>query len=122
MIGRDRVVADETPSQMCSARWEMQKRAPRAVCNTFPAPAVPGRIGVVLEEVDVAGDALLPEARFGRSQQIFEDALPCLVVNDQVVNGVALGRGVFRVRGPLNVQVTPNSFSVPKMRRSTGQG
>ena len=24
MMGRDRVVADETPSQMCSARWAMQ--------------------------------------------------------------------------------------------------
>jgi hypothetical protein len=24
MIGRERVVAEETPSQMCSARWAMQ--------------------------------------------------------------------------------------------------
>ena len=39
MIGRDRVVADETPSQMCSARWAMQYIAPRAVCSTLPAPA-----------------------------------------------------------------------------------
>ena len=30
MIGRDRVVALETPSQMCSARWLMQYIAPRA--------------------------------------------------------------------------------------------
>ena len=39
MIGRLRVVADETPSQMCSARWLRQKIAPRAVCSTLPAPA-----------------------------------------------------------------------------------
>jgi hypothetical protein len=39
MIGRLRVVADDTPSQMCSARWEMQNCAPRAVCSTLPAPA-----------------------------------------------------------------------------------
>jgi hypothetical protein len=30
---------DETPSQMCSARWAMQNSAPRAVCSTLPAPA-----------------------------------------------------------------------------------
>jgi hypothetical protein len=39
MIGRLRVVAEETPSQMCSARWLMQNIAPRAVCSTLPAPA-----------------------------------------------------------------------------------
>ena len=39
MMGRLRVVAEETPSQMCSARWLRQKTAPRAVCSTFPAPA-----------------------------------------------------------------------------------
>ncbi len=38
MIGRLRVVAELTPSQMCSARWEMQNMAPRAVCRTLPAP------------------------------------------------------------------------------------
>ena len=39
MIGRDRVVALDTPSQMCSARWLTQYIAPRAVCSTLPAPA-----------------------------------------------------------------------------------
>ena len=39
MIGRERVVALETPSQMCSARCAMQYIAPRAVCSTLPAPA-----------------------------------------------------------------------------------
>ncbi len=38
MIGRERVVADDTPSQMCSARCEMQNWAPRGPCRTFPAP------------------------------------------------------------------------------------
>ena len=36
---RDRVVALDTPSQMCSARWLTQYIAPRAVCRTLPAPA-----------------------------------------------------------------------------------
>ena len=39
MIGRERVVALDTPSQMCSARWLTQYIAPRAVCSTLPAPA-----------------------------------------------------------------------------------
>ena len=39
MMGRLRVVADDTPSQMCSARWLMQYMAPRAVCSTLPDPA-----------------------------------------------------------------------------------
>ncbi len=38
MIGRLRVVALLTPSQMCSARWAMENIAPRAVCSTLPAP------------------------------------------------------------------------------------
>ena len=40
MIGRDRVVALETPSHMWSARWLRQYTAPRGVCSTFPAPAM----------------------------------------------------------------------------------
>ena len=38
MIGRLRVVADETPSQMWSARWLTAKLAPWAVVTTLPAP------------------------------------------------------------------------------------
>ena len=38
MMGRERVVADETPSQMCSARWDRQYWAPRGPCRTLPAP------------------------------------------------------------------------------------
>lgn len=33
MIGRERVVAEETPSQMCSARWLTQYGAPRGLQN-----------------------------------------------------------------------------------------
>ncbi|MEY3482219.1 MAG: hypothetical protein RLZ40_262 [Actinomycetota bacterium] len=39
MIGRLRVVALLTPSQMCSARCEMENIGPRAVCRMWPAPA-----------------------------------------------------------------------------------
>ena len=40
MIGRLRVVAEETLSQMCSARWLTAYSAPRAVCSTLPAPQI----------------------------------------------------------------------------------
>ena len=39
MMGRERVVAEDMPSQMCSARWLTQNMAPRAVWSTLPAPA-----------------------------------------------------------------------------------
>ena len=44
MIGRDRVVADETPSQMCSARWDRQNVAAFGVCSTLPAPQISWRV------------------------------------------------------------------------------
>ncbi len=120
MIGRDRVVADETPSQMCSARWDRQKVAAFGVCSTLPAPrdqlagdqerqqhigdpgeltgphdqvvlvaavGVARRVGVVLEQVDVAADALVGQALLGVDQQVFEHPLAGAVVGDQ------LGRG-----------------------------
>ena len=44
MIGRLRVVAEETPSQMCSARWERQNVAALGVCSTLPAPQISWRV------------------------------------------------------------------------------
>ena len=44
MIGRDLVVAEDTLSQMCSARWLTQYTAPRGVCSTLPAPQITCRV------------------------------------------------------------------------------
>jgi hypothetical protein len=44
MIGLLRVVADDTPSQMCSARWLRQNVAAFGVCNTLPAPQINWRV------------------------------------------------------------------------------
>lgn len=44
MMGRERVVALETPSQMWSARWDRQYVAPRVDCSTFPAPTISCRV------------------------------------------------------------------------------
>src|SRR4051812_3898981 len=66
--------------------------------------AVAGRIRVVLEEIDRAADALLAKPLLGRDQKAFEDALPGLVVHDEVIQRIALGRGVLGVRTDVEVQ------------------
>ena len=137
MIGRLRVVALETPSQMCSARCETEYIAPRGVWMTLPAPqmicrvtrngmrtsaslanspcrrdevvlvaavGVAGRVGVVLEQVDVAVDALVAQPALGVDEQPLEDPLPRLVVGDQVDDVVALGGGVLRVAADVEVE------------------
>ena len=38
------LVAEDTPSQMCSARWDRQYTAPRGVCSTLPAPQISWRV------------------------------------------------------------------------------
>ena len=58
------------------------------------AVGVAGRVGVVLEQVDLARDALVVEPLLGVEQQPLEDPLPRLVVGDQLADVVALGRGV----------------------------
>ena len=98
MIGRERVVALDTPSQMCSARWRdavhraagrLQHLARAGVdlagdeerdqhvgelgevavaldeVVLVAAVGVAGGVGVVLEQVDLAADALLAEALLG---------------------------------------------------------
>ena len=159
MIGRDRVVAEETPSQMCSARCETQYTAPRGVGQHLAGPAdqlpgdqerdqhvgqpgelavpahqvvlvaavgVAGRVGVVLEQVDVAGDALFVQAPLGVGEQPLQDPLAGLVVDDQLAHGVALGGGVLRVRADVQVQAARRCagrrcWSAPRTRRG-GRG
>ena len=137
MIGRLRVVALETPSQMCSARWLTRvRRAARRLGDLAGAdddlaghqerdqhvgepaelagPAdqvvlvaavgVAGGVGVVLEQVDLAGDALVVQPLLGVEQQPLEDPLPRLVVGDQLDHVVALGRGVLRVAADVEVE------------------
>ena len=140
MIGRDLVVADDTPSQMCSARWLTQYTAPRGVASTFPAPqisclvtrngvrmsvsrpsswllrdqvvlvaavGIARRVGVVLEQVNVPGDAFLAQPLVGVHLQALEDPLPRLVVRDEVKDVVALRCRVLRMAA--HVEVEPRS-------------
>ena len=61
-------------------------------------------VGVVLEEEDLAADAFLAQALLGASNEPLEDALPRLVVHDQVRDRVALGSGVLGVAADVEVQ------------------
>jgi hypothetical protein len=65
---------------------------------------IAGRIGVVLEEQDVARDPVLPQALLGLVQEVLDDALAGLVVDDQLGDVVALGRRVLRVEPRVEVQ------------------
>ncbi len=68
------------------------------------AVAVARGVGVVLEQVDVAVDALFVQPLFGATEQLFENSFARLVVHHQVVDGVALGGGVLGVRADVEVQ------------------
>ena len=68
------------------------------------AVGVAGRVGVVLEQVDLAGDALVVQPLLGVDEQALEDALPGPVVRDEIGQGVALGRRVLRVGADVEVE------------------
>src|SRR5579862_6148240 len=68
------------------------------------AVGVARRVRVVLEQVDVSADALLPKAGLRAGDQLGEDPLAGLVVDDEVVDAVALGRRILRVAPDVEVQ------------------
>jgi hypothetical protein len=68
------------------------------------AVRVAGGVGVVLEEQDVARDAVLAQPLLGLVQKVFHDPLAGLVVDDQLGHVVALGRGVLRMEPGVEVQ------------------
>ena len=65
---------------------------------------VAGGVGVVLEQEHLAPDALLPQALLGTADEALEDALTRLVVDDEIVDRVALGRGVLGVAADVEVE------------------
>src|SRR5699024_3194005 len=70
------------------------------------AVGVTGRVGVVLEQVDVSGDALLVQALLGVDLQPFQDAFARLVMGHQVLETVALGGGVLGVAAHVQIQAS----------------
>ena len=64
-------------------------------------------VGVVLEQVDVAGDALFPQPPVGVDQQAFQDPFPGLVVNHQVGDAVAFRGRVLGMAAHVEVEPGP---------------
>ena len=93
---------DEERDQHFAEVTEVVAAARQVVLVT--AVAVAGGVGVVLEQVDDAADAFLAQPLLGFDHEAFERALPRLVVDDEVADGVALGRGVFGVAADVEVQ------------------
>ncbi len=73
------------------------------------AVGVARRVGVVLEQVDVAADALVAQPLLGVDQQVFEHAFARAVMGDQLHQAVALGGGVLGVAA--HVQVQPRAVT-----------
>jgi hypothetical protein len=65
---------------------------------------IPGRVGVVLEQVDIAEDALLAQSPLRVDDETFEDPLAGAIVRDQLRDAVALGGGVLRVTSDIEVE------------------
>ena len=72
-------------------------------------------VGVVLEQVDVAADALVDQPPLGVDQQVLEDPLTGLVVGDELVQRVALRGGVLGVAA--DVEVEPGPVAQEHVRR-----
>jgi hypothetical protein len=68
------------------------------------AVGVAGRVRVVLEEQDIARDAVLAQPLLRLVQEILDDALAGLVVDDEIGDVVALGRRVFRVKARVEIE------------------
>ena len=110
----DDLPGDQERDQDVGELAELPRAADEVVL--VAAVGVAGGVGVVLEEVDVAGDALLVQARLGVEQQALEDPLPRLVVRDEVDDVVALGRGVLRVAA--DVEVEPRAVAEEDVGRA----
>ena len=98
----DDLAGDEERNEDVGEPAELTLPANQIVLVT--SVGVAGRIGVVLEEVDVAGDALFAQPAFGVDQQTFEGALAGLVVHHQVDDVVAFGRRVFGMAPDVEVE------------------
>ena len=68
------------------------------------AVRIAGRVGVVLEQIDVAADALVGQPLLGVDQQVLEHPLAGPVMGDQLHQVVALGGGVLGVAAHIEVQ------------------
>ena len=82
----------------------IEVRGPLGEVVLVATVGVADEIGVVLEDRQVAGKALLVHLVLGVPQQVFEDAVAGLVVDDHVLRAGALGRGVLGMAAGIEVE------------------
>ena len=99
------LAADEERDQHLGVMAEIVMAARQIVL--MAAVTVAGRVGVVLEQIDRAPDRLLGETLLSRLHQALQDPLPRLVMDHQLIQAVALRRGVLRVRPHVEIQPGP---------------
>ena len=109
----DELAGDEEGQQDVGDPGELP--CPRDQVVLVAAVGVARGVGVVLEQVDVAADALVDQPPLGVDQEVFEDPFAGLVVGDELGQRVALGGGVLGVAA--HVQVEPGTVAQEHVRR-----
>ncbi len=71
------------------------------------AVGVARRVGVVLEQIDVAADAFVGKPLLGVDEQVFEHPFAGPVVGDQLHQAVAFGGGVLGMTAHVEVEAGP---------------
>ena len=98
----DQLAGDQERDQHVGQPAELAVPADQVVL--VAAVRVAGRVGVVLEQVDLARDALVVQPLLGVDQQALEDPLAGPVVGDQVGDRVAFGGRVLGVGADVEVE------------------
>ena len=98
----DELAGDQERQQHIGDPGELARAHDQVVL--VAAVGVARRVGVVLEQVDVAADALVGQSLLGVDQQVFQHPLARTVMGDQLNQAVALGGGVFGMAAHVEVQ------------------
>src|SRR6185436_5313884 len=96
------LTADQERDQDVGKLLKLPGAADEVVLVT--AIGVARRVGVVLEDVDLACDALVGDPLLGVGHKPLDDALAGLVVGDQLPDVVTFGRGVLGVASHVEIQ------------------
>src|SRR5580693_1400604 len=98
----DELAGDQERQQHIGDAGELARPHDQVVL--MAAIRVAGRVGVVLEQIDVAADAFVGEPLLGVDEQVFQHPLAGTVVGDQLHQAVAFGGGIFRMAAHVEVQ------------------
>ena len=91
--------------------------------EVFMAPVgIAERVRIVLENVYFPGQTFFPQSLFSRRQASFKQSLTGFIMDDEIKNVVALGRGILRMTACVLVKPSPihqKSVGGPTVRDET---